>query len=102
MISHFKRYHKEDLLSHTHLRKYETKLGEIVLCNGSKDIEEIIAETKAEYILFGIPEDIGVKANMGKGGADSSWFSFLDTFLNIQSNDFLSGEDIFVAGYFDF
>lgn len=102
MISHFKRYHKEDLLSHTHLRKYETKLGEIVLCNGSKDIEEIIAETKAEYILFGIPEDIGVKANMGKGGADSAWFSFLGTFLNIQSNDFLSGEDMFVAGHFDF
>ena len=102
MISHFKRYQKADLLSCTHLRKYETKLGEVVLCDTSKDIEEVISETKAKYILFGIPEDIGVKANMGQGGTDTAWFSFLDAFLNVQSNDFLSGEDIFVAGYFDF
>jgi len=65
-------------------------------------MEKIIAETKAKYIVFGIPEDIGVKANMGAGGTDTAWPSFLEAFLNIQSNDFLSGEDIFIAGYFDF
>src|SRR5690606_34608587 len=59
------------------------------------------AETKARYVIFGIPEDVGVRANLGKGGSDSAWFSFLDAFLNIQSNDFLSGENILVAGHFD-
>jgi formiminoglutamase len=102
MPAHFKRYDKQYILSLTHLRKYETKLGEIVLCDSTTDFEKAIAETSARYILFGIPEDIGVKANLGKGGADSAWFSFLNSFFNIQSNDFLSGENIFVAGNFDF
>jgi len=102
MKGQFRRYGKFDILSLTHLRKYETKLGEIVLCNGSLDFEKAISETKAKYILFGIPEDIGVKANLGKGGANTCWFPFLESFLNIQSNDFLSGENIFVAGHFDF
>jgi formiminoglutamase len=52
--------------------------------------------------LFGIPEDIGIRANMGLGGADSSWEPFLDAFLNIQSNDFFSGDEILLLGYFDF
>ncbi len=102
MPSHFKLYNKTDILSITHVRKFETKLGEIVQCANGNEVEDAIAKTSAPYILIGIPEDIGVKANNGIGGADSCWFSFLDSFLNIQSNDFLSGEQIFVAGHFDF
>lgn len=102
MPDHFKRYDKKFILSLTHLRKYETKLGEIILCDSQNDFEKAIAETAAKYIVFGIPEDIGVKANLGKGGADSAWFPFLHSFLNIQSNDFFSGENIFLAGNFDF
>jgi formiminoglutamase len=103
MLSHFKQYNKTDILSLTRLRKFETKLGECVLCSKpSVEIEESISQTKAQYIVIGIPEDIGVKANQGKGGADSCWFPFLDSFLNLQSNDFFSGENIFIAGHFDF
>jgi len=102
MPANFKRLDKNDILMLTHLRKYETKLGEIVLCDRANDFEKAISETTAKYIIFGVPEDIGVKANLGKGGADSTWFPFLDSFLNIQSNDFLSGENIFIAGNFDF
>lgn len=102
MISRLKRYEKKEILSRTHMRRYETKLGEIILCDAAGDIEKAISETRANYILFGIPEDIGVKANHGKGGADSTWFPFLESFLNIQSNDFLQGENIFLAGHFDF
>jgi formiminoglutamase len=102
MLSAFKRYDKKEILSRTHLRRYETKLGEIILCDAANGLEKLIAETPAKYILFGIPEDIGVKANLGKSGADSAWFPFLESFLNIQSNDFLSGQNIFLAGHFDF
>ena len=102
MLSHFNRYDKKEILSRTHLRRYETKLGEIILCDAAGDIEKVIEGTSAKYILFGIPEDIGVKANLGKGGADSAWIPFLESFLNIQSNDFLSGDNIFLAGHFDF
>jgi len=102
MPAYFKRYDKTDILSLTKIRKYETKMGETVLCDSTNDFEKKISETQAKYIIFGVPEDIGVKANLGNGGADSAWFSFLDSFLNIQSNDFLSGENIFIAGHFDF
>ena len=103
MLSHFKSYYKKDILSLTRLRKFETKLGECVFCGrDSAEVTETISKTKAEYVVIGIPEDIGVKANMGKGGADSSWFPFLDAFLNIQSNDFFTGENVLVAGHFDF
>lgn len=102
MLSHFKRYDKKEILSHTHPRRYETRLGEIVHCDAATDIEAAIAKTEAKYILFGIPEDVGVKANLGAGGADSAWRPFLQSFLNVQSNDFLSGDTIFLAGHFDF
>lgn len=102
MIPHFKSYHKDDILSFTHLRKYETKMGETVKGAGAGEMEKVIAGTTAKYIIFGIPEDIGVKANLGAGGADTAWSSFLEAFLNIQSNDFLSGENILIAGHFDF
>ena len=94
MLSHFRQYDKKDILALTHTRLFETKLGEMVCgSTASEDIETMIKNTTARYIIFGIAEDIGVKANLGKGGADSSWFSFLDSFLNIQSNDFLSGHN---------
>src|SRR5450432_4142432 len=103
MALHFKQYNKTDILSLTHVRKFETKLGECVLCSTSGlSIEETISQTKAVYIVIGIPEDIGVKANLGRGGTDSCWFPFLDSFLNIQSNDFFSGENVLIAGHFDF
>ncbi|MEO8108660.1 MAG: formimidoylglutamase [Ginsengibacter sp.] len=103
MALHFTRYTKADILAITRIRKFETKLGEIVKCSDkTSGLEDAIAKTSASYVVIGVPEDIGVKANAGKGGADSSWFSFLDSFLNIQSNDFFSGEEVFVAGHFDF
>lgn len=103
MLSHFRQYNKKDILSLTHIRKFETKLGECVLCpKEGGTLEESVKGSEAEYVLIGIPEDIGVKANLGKGGADSCWFPFLNAFLNIQSNDFFSGENILIAGHFDF
>jgi formiminoglutamase len=103
MPAHFKQYNKTDILSLTHIRKFETKLGECVLCgNGSQSVEKTLSQTKARFVIIGVPEDIGVKANLGTGGADSCWFPFLDSFLNFQSNDFFSGEDVLIAGHFDF
>lgn len=103
MLTHFITYTEKDIEARTQTRKFETKLGEMISCEPElKDFEEMISGTTATYVIIGIPEDAGVKANLGRGGADSAWFSFLDTFLNIQSNDFLPGESICIAGHFDF
>lgn len=38
----------------------------------------------ATYVILGIPEDIGVRANMGRPGAVDAWDEFLNIFLNFQ------------------
>jgi len=86
---HFKFYNKQDILSLTQIRKFETKLGERINCLKDKSQWELsLKENSATYVIVGIPEDIGIKANQGLGGADSAWIPFLSSFLNIQSNDF--------------
>jgi formiminoglutamase len=100
---HFKMYNKQDILSLTKLRKFETKLGERILAaQDHSTAEEAIKSSPATYVLVGIPEDIGIKANDCTGGADTAWIPFLQSFLNIQSNDFLSGEEVLLLGHFDF
>ncbi len=102
-MKHFKPYSKEDILSLTKIRRYETKLGErLQAIKPDKDWVAQIQSSSAKYVLLGIPEDIGVKANDGIGGADTNWLSFLHSFLNMQSNDFLPGETILLLGHFDF
>ena len=102
-LSHFKIYSKQDLLAFTKIRRFETKLGErIQVLSGANATLENIGNLKSGYVVFGIPEDIGVQANYGTGGTSTAWPAFLKSFLNIQSNDFLLGEEIAVIGHFDF
>jgi formiminoglutamase len=103
IMKHFKPYSKEDILSLTKIRRFETKLGErLQTIKPEGDWAQQVQSSTAKYVLLGIPEDIGVKANYGIGGADTNWLAFLSCFLNMQSNDFLSGETILLLGHFDF
>jgi formiminoglutamase len=102
-MRHLKIYNKQDVLSLTNLRRFETKLGERLLTiSDSSNIEKSIAKSAAKYVLFGIPEDLGAKGNYGIGGTDTVWIPFLQSFLNIQSNDFFDGGEVLLAGHFDF
>jgi formiminoglutamase len=102
-MKHFRFYSKQDVLNITHLRRYETKLGEkLRTADHEKDLAAQLAESSARYVLFGIPEDVGVRANHGKGGADSAWIPFLKSFVNVQSCDRLTGDEIILLGHFDF
>lgn len=102
-MKHFKFYSKKDILSLTKVRRFETKLGErIQSLNTEIDWPEVLQRSTAKYVLVGIPEDIGIKANHGIGGADTTWYPFLNSFLNTQSNDFFTGEDVLLLGHFDF
>ncbi|HEV8285309.1 MAG TPA: formimidoylglutamase [Chitinophagaceae bacterium] len=102
-MRHFKIYNKPDILYLTRLRKFETKLGErIQAVVDATQLDSFLQTTTAKFILLGIPEDIGVKANHGIGGTGTVWIPFLQAFLNIQSNDFLDGSEIILLGHFDF
>lgn len=102
-MKHFKFYSKEDILSLTKTRRFETRLGErIQYIKAETEWPQVLQESTAKYVLLGIPEDIGVKANEGIGGTDTAWLPFLSSFLNMKSNDFLPGENILMLGHFDF
>ena len=104
-MENLKIYSKEYINSLTIKRDGESKLGEHVqaLNKISNDNLEVqLSNSNANYVLLGLPEDIGIKANKGRGGAYSAWQPTLSSFLNIQSNQFLQGNEILVLGHVDF
>jgi len=53
---------------------------------------------EAKYVLLGIPEDIGIRANYGRPGAASAWDSAIKSIANIQHNRFCKGSQLIVLG----
>lgn len=102
-MRYFRHYTRQDLLNVTRLRRYETKLGEkIRVHEGGGNLAGALQASPARFVLFGIPEDVGVRANHGVGGADTAWTPFLKAFLNLQSCDRFTGDELLLLGQFDF
>jgi formiminoglutamase len=103
LMQHLRVYTKQEVLSLTKIRRFETKLGErIQVLHDTSDLLKSLALSNAKYVLFGVPEDLGAKGNHGIGGTDTLWIPFLQSFLNIQSNDFFDGNEVLLVGHFDF
>jgi len=93
-------YSKKDIQQLTRKRSNETKIGEDVMVLKSETNWEVeLNKSTCKFVLLGIPEDIGVRANYGRGGAHTAWKPALDSFLSQQSNEFLNGKDICVLGH---
>ena len=56
------------------------------------------AQFGIKYVLLGICEDIGPRANLGNGGAEDGWPAFLKRFLNQPDNQFLANEKVLLLG----
>lgn len=80
-------------------REGETKLGELV--QTITNLDDLV-NSSAEFVIIGVPEDIGVKMNYGNGGAQTAFIPSLKSFLNTQQNQFINGKDILVLGYLDY
>lgn len=84
------------------LREGETKFGSCIgLASGDNWLQQPEFHD-ATFVLLGLPEDIGVRANGGIGGAHTAWPAFLKSLLNIQETEILSGRDFFLLGQLDF
>src|SRR4051812_8292333 len=88
-----------DLAKVTNHRSGEIKFGEkmIIIPNGVDKVN-FLKESEAKYVLLGIPEDIGVRANYGRPGTASAWESAIKSIANIQHNRFAKGSQIIVLG----
>ncbi|MHA6280242.1 formimidoylglutamase [Salinimicrobium sp. CAU 1759] len=94
-MSQLKFYSEKQISKFISTRPGEIKLGETIqFASGLEDLEK----TQAKFVLFGIPEDIGVRANYGKPGTSNAWQEFLKSFLNVQENRFNSGTNILLLG----
>ncbi|MDR6301154.1 formimidoylglutamase [Mesonia maritima] len=94
-MENFTLYNSVLLEKHLNAREGEEKLGEkVTLLNSFEELEE----HEAKYVIFGIPEDIGVQGNHGKKGTEKAWESFLGTFLNVQANEYNSPENCILLG----
>ncbi|MEW5675259.1 formimidoylglutamase [Flavobacterium enshiense] len=93
------RFSLSDLTKITNHRSTEIKFGErIQTVPKEMDILEFLEASDAEFVLFGIPEDIGIRANLGRPGAASAWESTLNSIVNIQNNRFCKGSRLMILG----
>lgn len=91
-----------DLAKVTNHRSGEIKFGEKMLTvPKDKNTFDFIKMCDAKYVLLGIPEDIGVRANYGRTGTASAWDNAIKSIANIQHNRFCKGSQILVLGQVD-
>ena len=84
-------------------RKGETKFGEhLKLISNLNNIYEEISNLDVQYVIFGIEEDLGVKANYGKTGTYKCWSAVKKVLLNIQSNLYTHAEKVLILGELSF
>jgi formiminoglutamase len=88
-------YTREDLKKHTSWRWGEEKFGDLV---GVVNSWEALKKSKATYVLLGIPEDVGVRANQGRPGAVNAWKSCLSALCNIQNNNYTNPSNTVILG----
>lgn len=85
-------------------RSAEKKFGEHVqiLSHNSVTIYDEIKSLDVKYVIFGIPEDVGVFANHGNIGTRNAWNATLTTLLNIQSNAYVDAHKVLILGHLNF
>jgi formiminoglutamase len=94
---------QKDLNKITNHQSGEIKFGEkMLVIPPQTDWLNYVAQCEAQYIIIGIPEDVGVMANIGRQGTSSCWDSAIQAIANIQHNKYAKGSKILVLGQFNF
>lgn len=83
----------EELLALVSQRDGETKLGEVLATDWRDEA--------CKYVLLGICEDIGPRANNGSVGARNAFDAFLPAFVNMQANRFINPASVHLLGRID-
>lgn len=92
-----KLYSQYDIRNATKKRSGETKIGDRISVFTNDWISDL-TKLQSKFVILGIPEDIGVRANFGRSGAHSAFRPALESFLTQQSNVFFDGANISVLG----
>lgn len=96
-------FNKTDLDTVLSKRIGETKFGEqIKLLTDVTSIYDAIKKLDVNYVIFGIPEDIGVFSNNGKSGTYTAFDATIKILLNTQNNDLNNADKVLLLGHLDF
>ncbi len=68
----------------------------------NETLSESLTRIPADFVVFAIPEDIGVRANYGRPGAARAWDATLKRLLNVQVNPDNQPCETLLLGHFDF
>ncbi|QSX40498.1 formimidoylglutamase [Shewanella cyperi] len=85
-------------------RPGESRLGDNLLLPQGDTLEAIVAQAKADgarFAILGIAEDLGPRANLGRGGSTNALEACLKWFVNLQANRFYDGKDCLLLGTLD-
>lgn len=84
------------------IREGEEKLGQKVsIADDIKNLanlSEFLKGISAQFIIVGIAEDIGIRANYGKKGSRNAYENFLSYFVNTQVNQFIDTSNLCILG----
>jgi formiminoglutamase len=84
-------------------RPAESKFGEhIKMITDISNIYEELKSLDVDYVLIGLPEDVGVFANYGKSGTSAAWDAAIKILLNIQNNHYTLAEKVLILGHLNF
>ena len=84
-------------------RSGESKFGQHVqILTNITNIYEQLKSLDVTYVILGLPEDVGVFANLGNTGASKAWEATIKVLLNIQSNQFIKANKVLILGHLDF
>ena len=96
------RYQAATLAAFQQLRDGETRLGQVVrFSEPDLDLPQCLERAKQQgcrFVLLGVPEDIGPRANLGQAGSDAGWQAFIRKFINLQQNECLDGSQLLLLG----
>ncbi|WP_394760161.1 formimidoylglutamase [Flavobacterium sp.] len=96
------RFKQSDLAKITNFRNGEVKFGEkMITVPKDEKVIDFITHCEAKYVILGIPEDVGIRANLGRPGANTAWESAIRSIANIQHNRFCKGSSIIILGQVD-
>jgi formiminoglutamase len=96
-------FSSKDLAKITLHRSGEIKFGEkIITVPSDENWIVFITQSEAKFVLIGLPEDIGIKANLGRTGAASAFESTLKSLVNFQHNKFCKSSELIVLGEINF
>ncbi|MDA8621423.1 formimidoylglutamase [Psychrosphaera sp.] len=94
-----------DLASFQNRRLHETHVADVILLPDHNQPFltnlQLAKDRGAEFVIVGIPEDIGPRANCGKGGAKNGWSQYLPVMLSQQANQFFNWETVLLLGELD-